>query len=171
MARRAQAVESEPESAPAPATSEEITIAGQTFTVPSPYAEGHTLNAGEASALNQVLHENVRNNMAKRIKSGGTQTDVDEYIRTYQFGVRTGGGGRVGDPVRREEIVLAKQAVVRALRAKGKNIKDYSAKQLTEAAEKAAASNPKFRELAERRVAESRELADVTFSEEVGEAA
>lgn len=45
-----------------------LTIEGLTFQVPEPYAEGHTLNAGEASQLNQVLGENLRNNFASAVK-------------------------------------------------------------------------------------------------------
>ena len=40
-----------------------VTIAGAEFTVPAPFAEGHTLTAGEAAALNQLTRENVRNSL------------------------------------------------------------------------------------------------------------
>src|SRR6266446_4903096 len=66
---------------------EQITIAAQTFNVPLRYEEGHELSAGEASALNQTYHENIRNNLAKKAKEGTlTQADVDAYASEYQFG-------------------------------------------------------------------------------------
>src|SRR5687768_14778185 len=84
-----------------------IQIAGKSFRVPSPFTEGHVLTAGEASQLNQVFHENIRNNQAKKIKAGGKsdeefQGEIDAYAQNYQFGVRTGGGGRTTDPVLRK---------------------------------------------------------------------
>jgi hypothetical protein len=47
---------------------EDVTIAGEVFKIDTPYTEGHTCTAGEASALNQVRHENLRNNFAKKVK-------------------------------------------------------------------------------------------------------
>ena len=98
-----------------------ITIAGQEFEVHSPYAEGHTLTAGEASALNQTFHENIRNNMAKKVKEGATAEDVLAYANSYEFGVRTPGAGRqAADPVMREAISLAKTAIKAFLKANNK---------------------------------------------------
>ena len=48
---------------------EQIIIQGVTFNVPTPYAEGHVLATNEASALNQLLHENLRNNFASKVKA------------------------------------------------------------------------------------------------------
>ena len=74
-------------------TTKEITIAGQTFAVLQPYAEGHTITEAEAKALNQVRAENVRNNMAGKVKAaaegtaaevlggGGTRSGSDERAR------------------------------------------------------------------------------------------
>jgi hypothetical protein len=86
---------------------DQITIQGQTFRVPIRYAAGHTLTEGEASALNQTLHENLRNNFARKVAEGSEagipqetlQQQLDDYANDYQFGVRTGGGGFRGDPV------------------------------------------------------------------------
>ena len=98
---------------------EQITIAGRTFTVPTPFAEGHVLNANEASALNQTFHENIRNNTAKKIKEIEDQEQakavVDDYADGYQFGVRSGGGGFRGDPVMTEAMSIAREAVRRGL--------------------------------------------------------
>lgn len=46
-----------------------ITIAGVDFQVKAPYKAGHPLNEAEASQLNQVFAENVRNNVAGKIKA------------------------------------------------------------------------------------------------------
>ena len=46
----------------------DVTIAGNVFAVPLRYAAGHVITEGEASALNQTLCENVRNNLAPKIK-------------------------------------------------------------------------------------------------------
>src|SRR6476646_11844528 len=75
---------------------DEITIQGQVFRVPLRYAAGHTLTEGEASALNQTLHENLRNNFAKKVNEGTEagvpketlQQQLDDYANDYQFGVR-----------------------------------------------------------------------------------
>ena len=56
------------------------------------------LTAGEASALNQVFHENLRNNFASKIKKlkeangeaigvGLFQADLDDYAKSYQRSV------------------------------------------------------------------------------------
>ena len=96
---------------------EQITIAGKTFNAPLRYEEGHELSAGEAAALNQTYHENLRNNFAKKVKdaieAGAFSQDViqiefDAYAREYQFGVRTGGGGAPRDPVTKEALDILK---------------------------------------------------------------
>ena len=92
-----------------------ITIAGLEFKVPSPFHVGYTLKSeGEASAMNQTFHENLRNNFAKRVKDAGEgetaelQAALDEYAQSYQFGVRAG-GTRTTDPVRRRALELAEE--------------------------------------------------------------
>ena len=71
-----------------------ITIQKQLFNVPNRYAAGHVLTEGEANALNQTYHENLRNNFAGRVKEGGDhatlQTELDAYAASYQFGERRG---------------------------------------------------------------------------------
>ena len=63
MAKKPKADETA--AAPTTASTDEITIAGQVFSVPVRYAAGHVLTEGEASALNQTYHENLRNNFAR----------------------------------------------------------------------------------------------------------
>lgn len=133
-----------------------LTIGGNQFTVYSRYEEGHELTAGEASALNQTLRENVRNNLAK--KEGLTQADVDAYASEYQFGVRTPGAGRTADPVMAEFMRLAKAKIREALKAKGKTA---DADAITAAAQ-SLATKPQgeaIMALAKQRVAEAQSVA------------
>lgn len=139
-----------------------ITIAGRSFDVQPRYAEGHTLNAGEAAALNQTYFENLRNNFANKAKEGGTQEDFTAYAESYQFGVRTGGGGS-RDPIEVEAMNLARDAVKKGILAAGKKIADYSAKAISEAAGKLVEKNPAYREKARERVAEMQAMANETI--------
>lgn len=140
----------------------EITISKQVLTVISPYSEGHTLTAEEANVLNQTLAENLRNNFAPRVKAvvdeaekNGAEVDVaalqaelDEYIAGYSFGVRRGGGAVVVDPVKKIALGLARDAVKKALVAKGKSLKDYTAETIADLAEGVLERNPSYMESA-----------------------
>lgn len=140
---------------------EQITIAGSLYNVPMRYEEGHELSAGEASALNQTFHENIRNNLAGKIKKGEsvTQAEVDAYAESYQFGVRSGGGGAVRDPIMSEALRIAKKQVGDMIRKKGKKVADYEASAITGAAQALIAKDPQILELAKQRVAEQQALA------------
>jgi len=93
----------------------DVTIQGVVLSVARPFAEGHVCNEGEAGALNQLLAENVRNNMAGRIKrviDDGAEPNVQEfqnqldtYVLEYEFGKRSG-GGRGMDPVEKEARLI-----------------------------------------------------------------
>jgi hypothetical protein len=100
-----------------------IMIAGETFNVPQPYKAGHVLTDNEAGSLNQTYAENVRNNMASKVKAhkeAGTfaadvfQGTVDDYCDGYEFGQRTG-GGRSGDPVKTEAMAITRDLVRQAI--------------------------------------------------------
>src|SRR5215475_14237367 len=126
---------------------DQITIQGHVFRVPIRYAAGHTLNDGEAGALNQTLHENLRNNFASKVRDGieagvplGTlQEQLDDYASDYQFGVRTGGGFR-GDPVMTLAMNAAREVIRQAVKAKrasgatGFEDDDWPASKITTAA-------------------------------------
>jgi len=133
--------------------SHSITISGRQFSVEPRYAEGHTLTANEAAALNQTYFENLRNNFASKAKEGADQSAFDEYAASYQFGVRTGGGSS-RDPIEVEALNLGRDAVKDLIKKQGKNISDYSAKAISEAAAKLIDKDPSYRELAKRRVEE-----------------
>lgn len=121
---------------------DQITIQGQTFKVPIRYAAGHQLNDGEAAALNQTLHENLRNNFAKKVADGveagvpieTLQQQLDDYATEYQFGVRTGGGGFRGDPVMTLALNMARELVRTAIKAKNLNQDDWPAARISQAA-------------------------------------
>lgn len=121
-----------------------ITIQGHAFEVPVRYSEGHVLTAGEAQALNQTFHENLRNNFAKLVKDANEkagieiakgddvqqdlpedvkaelQSKLDENAEAYQFGVRAPGSRVSADPVRRQAESLARGAIRAKLKEQGK---------------------------------------------------
>ena len=160
---------------------EQITIAGHAFNVPVRYEEGHELTAGEASALNQTYHENLRNNFAKKVKDaaeagGGTpdlaalQAELDKYANEYQFGVRTGGGGVSRDPVMSEAMRIAKKQIGDLIRAKGGKVTDYEPAAITNAA-KALLGRPEgaqIMEVARARVEEQKSLASGSLEDLIG---
>jgi hypothetical protein len=113
---------------------DEITICGQPFKVPVPdrYAPGETieLTAGESSSISQTFCENIRNNIASKMKKlegfdgrladalvAEWQAKVDEYAAVYKFGVRAPGGGRGPsvDPETREALALIRPAIRKEL--------------------------------------------------------
>ena len=128
----------------------EITVAGETLLAPVPYVAGHQLTPNEASAMNQLLHENLRNNFARKVeelKKDGKdlQTEFDAYALEYEFGVR---GVRTRDPIKQQAIELALQRIKQVLKDKGVSLKDFSAEDLRKKAEEAIEKNPKFLERA-----------------------
>jgi len=147
---------------------ESITIAGEVFTAPVRYEEGHELTAGEASALNQTYHENLRNNFAKKVKDAkeaGTfdmelmQADFNDYAEAYQFGLRIGGGGAPRDPVLSEAMSIAKGQIRAALKKKGVKISTVEGSAITEAAKKLIARDDRIMTLAKQRVEEAQAAA------------
>lgn len=121
---------------------DQITIQGQTFRVPLRYAAGHALNDGEAAALNQTYHENLRNNFAKKVSEGveagvptaTLQSQLDDYANDYQFGVRTGGGGFRGDPVQTLAMNIARELVRKAIKDKALDADEWPASRISQAA-------------------------------------
>lgn len=120
---------------------DQITIQGQVFRVPIRYAAGHQLSEGEAGALNQTYHENLRNNFAKKVSEGveaglpveTLQQQLDDYAIEYQFGTRTGGGTR-GDPVMTFAMNVARELIRNVIKAKGMNSEDWPPSRVSQAA-------------------------------------
>jgi hypothetical protein len=155
----------------------QVTIAGETFEIAAPYEEGHTLNAAEASVLNQTYLENIRNNVAGKIKAAkeaaekaGTAFSLDtpiggegedagktlrqvcnDYAKTYEFGFRATRNAEPVDPVQREARAIAREALLAKLRANGVKRKDVPEEAFEEALAKHA-QNPAILKEANRRV-------------------
>ncbi len=185
MARKSAAAEVETTEASTSPATDQITIAGQVFAVPVRYSAGMVLTDGEASALNQTYHENLRNNFAKVVKESrvvppaaegeepGTkelseediaalQSQLDAYAAEYQFGVRVASTRTPVDPVEREALNLAKEAI----RGKLKELKrTASAEQVAELAAALVEKNPQLRAIAAQRVAAAQSIANVSLDE------
>lgn len=152
-----------------------FTIGGHEFQVYEPYAEGHTLNANEAASLNQTFAENVRNNFAKKVaeaKEKGDdpadlQSDLDAYMSSYEFGVRTGGGGRITDPVQAKAMDLARDKVREALKASKQTA---SAADITKLARQVLDKYPQITEVARAQVEAAKQIASVQL-DSLGEGA
>lgn len=145
---------------------EQITISGHSFNVPVRYEEGHELTAGEASALNQTYHENLRNNFAKKVKDAGEaadlaalQAELDAYAADYQFGIRTAGAGVSRDPVMSEAMRIAKKQVSELIKKAGKKTSDYEPAAINAAAKGLIDKDPQILKIAKSRVAEQQSLA------------
>ena len=72
----------------------------------------------EAAVMNQVLSENVRNNIAPKIKKGEevNQEIIDKYVAGYEFGIRS---ISTSDPVQKEIRRIAEDALGKKLASKG----------------------------------------------------
>ena len=141
---------------------EQITIAGHTFQVPLRYEEGHELNAKEAAALNQTYHDNLRNCFAPRVKTAiksgvfdltVLQRQLDAYAQAYTFGSRQRRTGQPAvDPVAKEALKLARQAIEKQLRQKGIDPKSVETETITAKAKWAVLNRPRFMEQARLKV-------------------
>lgn len=147
-----------------------ITIQGHVVEVAEPYTEGHVLSSNEASALNQLQHENIRNNVAAKIKRveeeekrtltlDEVQKMTSAYQEEYEFGVRT---GAVRDPVESEAMDIARSTIRDAIKAKGLPLKNFKSADITKLAEKhlAGPSGEKIREKAREVVAARARVAE-----------
>ena len=149
-----------------------ITIQGMSFAVPTPYAEGHQLSAAEASTLNQVLSENLRNNFAGTVKKAAEaastnghaldeaalQAQFAEYAASYEFHGRRAGGAKV-DPVTRTAQSLAKGAIMAALKKNKIDPKTLPEGKMDELVAGLLAKDSQFMDEAKRRVDASKSLA------------
>lgn len=125
-----------------------LTIKGAIFDYTAPYEAGHVLDADEASTLNQVRGENLRNNFAGEILTAFDNfrkahsipesedvkfeslpadvqaqlaSDFADYDKEYKFGARR---GRIIDPVEAEAVRIGREKVRQALIAKGIKVSD-----------------------------------------------
>jgi len=152
---------------------EQITIVGTLYNVPNRYTAGHSLTEGEADALNQTYHENIRNNLAKQAKDGSlTQDGVDKYANEYVFGVRRAGSPRVTDPVQARALKIAIAKVRAAIEAKGwkvvrevtKPSGEMTTEQLRAMAADALTKKPQWVEMARQQIAAEEALDGVEIA-------
>lgn len=112
------------------------------FHVTDKYAPGHILNLEEASALNQLLRENLRNNYAKEVEGAIEKATKEEralsaeeisalrdnfhsYAATYTFASKREPKAPF-DPIKREAHKIASSMVLEALAKKGKKKADLA---------------------------------------------
>lgn len=157
-------------------TFQTITIQGLQFQAPSPYREGHVVNAAEASTLNQTLGENLRNNFAGKVRAaldvaekaaqaaGATApiqlseevkaklaSDFAAYAESYTFqGKRP--GRAPADPVEKEAWKMGKELVLSHLRKHNFDIKTLADGQLDSLVTQALEKRQDIWEEARRRV-------------------
>lgn len=164
---------SQAETVAAPSKLREITIDGKEFTLEVPYKDGDTINASEASQLNQVYLENIGNNFRAKVKAlvaegaddATIQKALDEYADSYEFGARRAGGPRKHmDPVEREMRALGKVAVIKHFKSKDMNYNEFTAEQKEEALQVYLKKyDSVVRPIAERRVADAASLGEVSL--------
>ena len=118
----------------------DITVKNKIYSIPTPFAEGHVCTQNEANALNQLLAENVRNNIAGKLKNGSdiSQEDFDAYVASYDFGVRA---VVTKDPVEKIMRELVEAKINQQLAAKGLSKKSMETEKYNEAVEKAIEAN------------------------------
>lgn len=125
-----------------------IIIAGGEFTIVQPFETGHVCTEGEARALNQLLAENVRNNMAAKVKAGtATADDVLAYAKAYEFSVASVPQAKL-DPVENECRKLARAAIKAELGKQGVKLEQVDEGALAEEILRVAAM-PEIRKVAE----------------------
>lgn len=157
---------------------QEVTIQGLIFDLSMPYAEGHVLTAGEASQLNQVRFENIRNNFASVVRKAiedyrktnnlpedsevalteldteDLQEKLSEYDKIYEMGVRSGPSGPRAsrDPVTREAEKIALEKVRAAIKKQGISLNSVSKEKYAELTAAVIGRYPEIKEEAQRRV-------------------
>lgn len=115
-----------------------ITISGHAFDVRQPFATGHVLTEGEANQLNQTWAENVRNNLAAKVKLAFSEEPtlevnpdtigaiVTSYDEAYEMTLATVGAKRVTDPIEVEARKIATEMLTDFLKKKGLSIRKLS---------------------------------------------
>lgn len=158
-------------------TTKNITVQGVVVEVSAPYAEGQTITAAEAKALNQTRAENVRNNCAKQIKEllEGANGDVEavakqaqalvsEYDKSYEFTLASVGGGRPKlDPLEKEAYGIARDFLVSKIKEAGMTLKAYTEKNGEEAVKakiEELAEHPEIVKAAKKALADRQKMAD-----------
>lgn len=159
-----------------PPKSIDFVIQGLDFTAQAPYAEGHTITKAEASALNQVRVENLRNNFASRVKASmdkakeegrelsdeekdGLQAAFADYEASYEFQGKRQARTPV-DPVKREATKMARETISGALRANGIKLDQLPEGKMDELIEGYLAKHPEVSKEAAARVERMKQAAN-----------
>ncbi len=153
-----------------------LAIDGITFTAPAPYNEGHQITQREATALNQLFAENLRNNFRKKVAdakekalAAGAEAITGEaldalvaefttYADEYEFAGKRGSRTPT-DPVAKEATKIARDKLNEAFKAKNFDKKTLAEGQFDKMVQDLLAKRPDFTELARRRVEEMQALA------------
>lgn len=155
-----------------------VTVAGKVFAMPLVFEAGQevVLTEGMASQFNQVYHENLRNNIAAKVKKSideGTfsqdswQAQINKIADEYEFGTRRAGGPRTPtDPIAKEALRIAVEAISNNLRAQGKKPSDF--KNLKEVAAQLVERKPEITEKAKENIAALQAAAGDTLDEIMG---
>lgn len=119
----------------------EITIAGVTVTVSTPYAAGHVVTEDEARALNTARCDEIRKALAGFVKTTVGEADepsdealttignkVAEYDRDFSFALRQRSPAAAADPLEVEIREVAIKALKGALKKAGLNYRGYEHK-------------------------------------------
>lgn len=101
-------------------------IAGQSFEISTPFAEGHVLTEAEARALNQVRSENIGNNVRAKVKELIEAGKVDEAVAlvaekdaSYVFTLAGVAASAKLSPEEKEARAMAKDILRAKLAEKG----------------------------------------------------
>ena len=148
-----------------------ITIQSESFTISTPYSEGHAITAVEARVLNQTWLENIANSQRKTIKEAKEEGTFDlkvarkavaDYAAEYSFA--TGGPAvrRTLDPIQKEARAIARNLIAAKLKDAGKKMKDQDKAKLATAVDQWA-EHPKVIAAATKVVKEREELANLSL--------
>lgn len=159
-----------------------VTIAGLVFSLVAPYAAGHVLTESEAAVLNQTYAENIRNNTSKlvtaaqeeakkenrQVTAEDLQPQIDAYVSTYAFGVRTVGERGPRLPTRDKiALKLAEDAVRAKLAAQKVKITKELLPTIAKVARELVATKPAFYAEADRQIKATQKAADSTLDDSV----
>lgn len=170
----------ESENAVTDASSVEIVVSPLKFLVNSRYAEGHTVTAAEAAALNQLVRENLRNTFRPVVQKvvdkakaeGRTELSEEEVSvlsadfakREVEYEFSKARGPRApADPVGREAHKIAKSLILAALAKKKVDPKTLAEGKLDELIAGVLASKPEITVEAKRRVDEQQSIANLAL--------
>lgn len=123
-----------------------ISVYGVTANIDEPYAEGHTINAAEAKALNQTYAEAVGNNTRSQLKKllpegekampeaqhAEARKIIEDYNKDYEITLASTTTRTTLDPVEKEAKKIASDLIKGKMKADGIALKDVDKDKLNE---------------------------------------